>query len=316
MTSRRLTSAAALLAALAILGPAAPASAATVTAATASAATASAATATAATVTAASAATASAAPASAAASLARATAATPPPAAALGRVYSVEEAGYRASGAGWRFRLARATVTLPSPSLSPYSGGEALSVQLRASDQTVVLGISAVPGSTVWSAAVAVEQKDGQGGCATSGGCFSHLNSNSPAFAAGDSVTFDLYYHRSAGTLYYTASDSTLGQAFVGWFQDGGEQFSSARVGAEFGPDSWTRGTGYHAPARARALAAFTAVRFTSGHGTKGTLGGAPWTTRQILLSSTGTVRGTVIAAPSVPAGTGATSFTVTAAAR
>jgi hypothetical protein len=292
MTSGSLTCAAAVLAALAVLGPAATASAATASAATA---------------TAASAAT---------ASLARAAAATPPPAAALGRVYSVEEAGYRASGAGWRFRLARATVTLPGPSLSPYSGGEALSVQLRASDQTVVLGISAVPGSTVWSAAVAVEQKDGQGGCATSGGCFSHLNSNSPAFAAGDSVTFDLYYHRSAGTLYYTASDRTLGQAFVGWFQDGGEQFSSARVGAEFGPDSWTRGTGYHAPARARVLAAFTAVRFTSSHGTKGAIGGAPWTTSQILVTSTGTARGTVIAAPSLPASSSTRSFTVTAAAR
>jgi hypothetical protein len=284
MTSGRLTCAAAAVAVLASLGPAATASASTA--------------------------------ATAAGSLARAAAATPPPAAALGRVSSVEEAGYRASGAGWRFRLARATVTLPSPSLSPYSGGEALSVQLRASDQTVVLGISAVPGSKVWSAAVAVEQKDGQGGCATSGGCFSHLNSNSPAFAAGDSVTFHLYYHRSAGTLYYTASESTLGQAFVGWFQDGGEQFSSARVGAEFGPDSWTRGTGYHAPARARALAAFTAVRFTSGHGTKGAIGGAPWTTSQILVTSTGTARGTVIAAPSVPGSSGAASFTVTAAAR
>jgi hypothetical protein len=295
MTSGRLTCAAA---ALAVLGPAATASAATASAATVTAA------ATAVTVSAAT------------ASPARAAAATPPPAAAIGRVHSVEEAGYRASGAGWRFRLARATVTLPSPSLSPYSGGEALSVQLRASDQTVVLGISAVPGSKVWSAAVAVEQKDGQGGCATSGGCFSHLNSNSPAFAAGDSVTFDLYYHRSAGTLYYTASDSTLGQAFVGWFQDGGEQFSSARVGAEFGPDSWTRGTGYHAPARARVLAAFTAVRFTSSHGTKGAIGGAPWTTSQILVTSTGTARGTVIAAPSVPASSSTRSFTVTAAAR
>ena len=312
MTSRRLTCAAAVLAALAILGPAATASAATVTAASA------------ATVTAASSATVTAAssprpppprpvPPPAWPAPPRPPRRRPPPSAGC---TPSRRPGYRASGAGWRFRLARATVTLPSPSLSPYSGGEALSVQLRAPDQTVVLGISAVPGSTVWSAAVAVEQKDGQGGCATSGGCFSHLNSNSPAFAAGDSVTFDLYYHRSAGTLYYTAIDSTLGQAFVGWFQDGGEQFSSARVGAEFGSDSWTRGTGYHAPARARALAAFTAVRFTSGHGTKGTLGGAPWTTRQILLTSTGTARGTVIAAPSVPAGTGATSFTVTAAAR
>jgi len=282
MTSGRLTCAAAGLAALAILGPAATASAATAGAARASAATA-------------------------------ATAAARPRAAGIGRAYSVEEAGYRASGIGWRFRLAQATVTLPRPSRSSYSSGESLSVQLRAADQTVVLGISATPGEARWKAAVAVEQKDGQGGCSSTGGCFTHLNDNSPAFAPGDSVTFDLYYHRSAGTVYYKATDATLGQAFVGWFQDGGELFSNARVGVEFGPDSWTRGTGYRRPGTTRALATFTAVRFTSYGGIKGALSGTRWRTSRLLVTSTGTSRGTVIASPSLPAGSDASSFLVAA---
>jgi hypothetical protein len=294
LTSGRLSCAAAALAALAalaVLGPAATASAATASAATASAATASA----------------------AGASAARSAAAAPPPASAIGRAYSLEEAGYRASGIGWRFRLARATVKLPRPSLSPYSGGEALSVQLRAADQTVVLAMSATPGAGSWRSAVAVEQKDGQGGCSSPDGCFTHLDDDSPAFAPGDSVTFDLYYNRLAGTVHYTASDSTLGEAFVGWFQDGGELFSSARIGVEFGPDPWTAGSGYQRPAAARALAHFTAVRLTSYHGTTGTLAGTPWLTSRLVLTSTGTSRGTVIAAPTEPA-SGGTAFRVIAA--
>jgi hypothetical protein len=247
---------------------------------------------------------------------ARAATAPPAPAAAtVATAYSVEEAGYQAAGSGWRFRYAQATVKLPAPSVSPYAGGEGVSVQLRAADETVVLGISARPGGSAWNAAVAVEQQFGQGGCAMPGGCFTNTNPNSPAFATGDTVSFNLYYIPSSGFLYYTASDATSGQTFAGRFQDAGVLFTSARTGVEFGIDPWTPGTGYAPPAAARALASFTAIRFTSYDGTRGFIGGAKWTTSQVLATTTGTAAGTLIASPSVPAKNGATAFTVTAAA-
>jgi hypothetical protein len=45
-----------------------------------------------------------------------------------------------------------------------------------------------------------------------------------------------------------------------------------------------------------------------------GFIGGARWTTSQVLATTTGTSGGTLIASPSVPAKNGATSFTVSAA--
>ncbi|MDQ2876098.1 MAG: hypothetical protein M3Y33_15435, partial [Actinomycetota bacterium] len=230
-------------------------------------------------------------------------------------VYSVEEAGYQASGSGWRFRYAQATVSLPVSSLSPYTGGEGVSVQLRAADETVVLGVSATPGSASWNAAVAVERQFGQGGCSSPSGCFTHVNGNSPVFRTGDTVSFNLYYIPSSGFLYYTATDATSGQSFAGRFQDPGALFTSARIGVEFGVDPWTPGTGYTAPATSQRLAGFTAIRFTSYDGTRGFIGGAKWTTSQVRATTTGTSGGTLIASPSGPAKNGAASFTVTAAA-
>jgi hypothetical protein len=206
-------------------------------------------------------------------------------------------------------------IILPDSSLSPYKSGEGVSVQLRAADETVVLGISTTQGSTNWNAGVAVEQKFGQGGCPNPDGCFTDTNGNSPVFATGDSVSFSLYYVPASGFLYYSASDTTSGASFAGRFTDGGAMFTSARTGVEFGIDPWSPGTGYTAPAKATALAAFTAIRFTSYDGTRGFIGGAKWTTSQVLATTTGTAAGTLIASPSVPAKNGATAFTVTAAA-
>jgi hypothetical protein len=240
--------------------------------------------------------------------------ASAPSAATVSKAYSVEEAGYQASGSGWRFRYAQATVTLPNSSLSPYASGEGVSVQLRAADETVVLGISTTPGSTRWNAAVAIEQQLGQGGCANPGGCFSDASGNSPTFATGDSVSFSLYYVPGSGFVYYSAADATSGQSFAGRFQSAGAMFTSARTGVEFGVDPWSPGTGYTAPATAVTLAAFTAIRFTSYNGTRGFIGGAKWATSEVLTTSTGTSAGTLIASPSVPASNGAKAFTVTAA--
>jgi hypothetical protein len=245
-----------------------------------------------------------------------ATAPAAPAAATVATAYSVEEAGYQASGPGRHFRYAAATVRLPDSSQSPYSRGEGLSVQLRAASETVELEIATTPGATAWSAAIAVERQFGQGGCTTKNGCFTHLNGNSPPFSTGDSVSFSLYYNKASGTVYYTATDSTLGQAFVGWFPDPAELFTSARIGVEFGADPWTAGTGYTAPARSRVLASFTGVGFTAYSGSKGAIGGARWATSRILATTTGAASGTAIAAPSVPVSNGATAFTVSAAAR
>jgi hypothetical protein len=239
-----------------------------------------------------------------------------PLAATVGTAYSVEEAGYQASGPGRHFRYAAATVRLPDSALSPYSRGEALSVQLRAASETIVLQIATTPGATAWNAAVAVERQFGQGGCTTKNGCFTHVNGQSPPFSTGDSVSFNLYYNKAAGTVYYTATDSTLGQAFLGWFGDPAELFTSARIGVEFGADPWTPGTGYTAPAKARVLASFTGVGFTAYSGSKGAIGGARWATSRVLATSTGTAGGTLIASPSVPASNGATAFTVSAAGK
>jgi hypothetical protein len=245
---------------------------------------------------------------------ASADAATAPAAATVSKAYSVEEAGYQAAGTGWRFRYAQATVKLPNSSLSPYTSGEGVSVQLRAADETVVLGVSTAQGAKNWNAAVAVEQQLGQGGCASPSGCFTHVNSNSPAFATGDSVSFNLYYIPSSGFLYYTVNDATSGKSFAGRFSDPGALFTSARTGVEFGSDPWTPGTGYKAPAKATALATFTDIRFTSNDGTRGFIGGAQWTTSQVRCTTTGTSAGALVASPNVPAKNGATSFTVTAA--
>jgi hypothetical protein len=246
---------------------------------------------------------------------ARAGAAAAPSAATTSKTYSVEEAGYQASGSGWRFRYAQATVKLPDSSLSPYKSGEGVSVQLRAADETVVLGVSTTQGSTSWNAAVAVEQKFGQGGCANPAGCFTNTNGNSPVFATGDSVSFSVYYVPASGFLYYSATDATSGASFAGRFQDAGALFTSARTGVEFGVDPWSPGTGYTPPAKATALASFTAIRFTSYDGTRGFIGGARWTTSQVLATATGTAAGALIASPSVPASNGAKTFKVTAAA-
>jgi hypothetical protein len=245
---------------------------------------------------------------------ASAAAASAPSAATVSKAYSVEEAGYQASGSGWRFRYAQATVTLPDSSLAPYKSGEGVSVQLRASDETVVLGISTTQGSKSWNAGVAVEQQLGQGGCDNPGGCFSDTNDNSPAFATGDSVSFSLYYVPGSGFVYYSAADATSGQSFAGRFQSAGAMFTSARTGVEFGVDPWSPGTGYTAPAKAQALASFSAIRFTSDNGTRGFIGGAKWTTSEVLATTTGTSAGTLIASPSVPASNGAKAFTVSAA--
>ncbi|HEY2284944.1 MAG TPA: hypothetical protein VGH88_04295 [Streptosporangiaceae bacterium] len=238
-----------------------------------------------------------------------------PATATVSKAYSVEEAGYQASGTGWRFRYAQATVKLPSPALSPYAGGEGVSVQLRAADETVVLGVSATRAGPGWNAAVAVEQQFGQGGCANQAGCFADTNGNSPVFAAGDTVSFNAYYVPASGYLYYSATDSTSGQSFAGRFQTAGALFTSARIGLEFGVDPWTAGTGYTPPAAAQQLAGLTAIRFTSYNGTRGFIGGAKWTTSEVLATSTGTSTGIPVAAPSVPAANKAASFTVSAAA-
>jgi hypothetical protein len=235
-------------------------------------------------------------------------------AAAVSTVYSVEEAGYQASGSGHRFRYVRATLRLPDSARSPYTRGEGVSVQLRSANETVVLVIAATPGARVWNAGVKVERRQGQGGCMKKDGCFTHVNTHSPPFGTGNAVSFNLYYDRHSGTLYYTATDSTLGQAFVGWFPDPAEQFTSARVGVEFGPNAWTPGSRYAPPSAARQLASFTGVRFTAYNGSQGAIGGAKWTTSRVLATSTGTARGTRIATPSLPRASGATTFTVTAA--
>jgi hypothetical protein len=246
---------------------------------------------------------------------ASAAAASAPSAATVSKAYSVEEAGYQASGSGWRFRYAQATVKLPDSSLSPYKSGEGVSVQLRAADETVVLGVSTGQGSTSWNAAVAVEQKFGQGGCSSPGGCFTHVNGSSPVFATGDVVSFSLYYVPGSGFLYYSATDATSGDSFASRFSDAGAMFTSARTGVEFGIDPWSPGIGYTPPATAQKLASFTAIRFTSYDGTRGFIGGAKWTTSQVRATTTGTAAGNLIASPSVPAKNGAKSFTVTAAA-
>jgi hypothetical protein len=242
-------------------------------------------------------------------------AASAPSAATVSKAYSVEEAGYQASGSGWRFRYAQATVKLPGSSLAPYKSGEGVSVQLRAADETVVLGVSTTQGSTSWNAAVAVEQKFGQGGCANPGGCFTNVNSSSPVFTTGDVVSFNVYYVPASGFLYYTATDATSGASFASRFKDAGAMFTSARIGVEFGADPWSPGTGYTRPAKPQALASFTAIRFTSYDGTRGFIGGAKWTTSQVLATVTGTASGAPIASPSVPASNGAKAFTVSAVA-
>jgi hypothetical protein len=239
-----------------------------------------------------------------------------PSAATVRTAYSVEEAGYQASGSGRRFRYARATVRLPDSATSPYARGESISLQLRSANETVALRISAASGATAWQAAVGVERRSGQGGCQAKSGCFTHGNDHSPPFRTGDSVSFNLYYNNGSGTLYYTATDSTLGQAFVGWFPDPAEQFSSARIGVEFGPNPWTSGTGYAPPATAQRLAGLTGVRFTAYNGARGAIGGAKWATTRIVTTTTGTARGTRVAAPSVPSANGSTVFKVTATAR
>jgi len=209
-----------------------------------------------------------------------------------------EEAGYKATGA--QFRYVQASVYLRDPiPYDPYgSGWYQHSLQLRSSNEVIVLGagiwtnhlnaLQYQPSFMVYDPAthVAIAWLGSPGVTATwcdNRGC-SGATQGSGNFPNGEIISGSLFYSRSTGDVKFKLSD-THGRVLRGsYFAGLGESFKSARIGTEFtvegpfsSPNSWIQ------PPSSMRIASFSNVALTtySGHRT----GLYAWWTHSKLLA-------------------------------
>jgi hypothetical protein len=208
-------------------------------------------------------------------------------------IFSAEQAGAAIHVSRVHYRFVETTFNLPNSNKIPYTSGGGLSVQLRSSDDTFVLGISAVPGSQ-WNAAAV----DLQPSNCVSASCIFYSNGNSPVMNAGDNVTLSAFYNASTGFLFFNATDNTSGTFFAGRFSDPGALFASVRVGAEFAVfPAATPASAFIDPAADYRLALLTGTKVTQLNGTHVSLAKSA----QVVETSDGTSAGTVqVNAPTV----------------
>ncbi len=217
-------------------------------------------------------------------------------------VATVEQAGYAATGA--QFDNVQTSVYLRKPAqYASEVGGYGLSVQLWAANQLMVLGVSDSTSASPFSPAAAVFNPATKAlTCSTAGsgaqqcaGTPANWTSGAVSYPAGDTVTLQLSYSQSLGTVHFVVRDDTAGTS-SGFTYDVGTSvsFTQARVGAEFGATPWSTPT-YNPPTAAVKLAAFTGTSLTSYSGHTATLD-SWWTASQVKMTGPGSV---VEAAPS-----------------
>ena len=224
-------------------------------------------------------------------------------------VATVEQAGYAATGA--QFDNVQTSVYLRKPAqYASEVGGYGLSVQLWAANQLMVLGVSDSTSASPFSPAAAVFNPATKTlTCSTAGsgaqecpGTPANWTNGSVNYPAADTVTLQVSFSKSLGTVHFVVRDDTTGTS-SGFTYDVGTSvsFTQARVGAEFGATPWSTPT-YNPPAAAVKLAAFTGTSLTSYTGHTATLL-SWWTASQVQMTGPGSV---VEAAPSGLDSTGA----------
>lgn len=224
-------------------------------------------------------------------------------------VATVEQAGYAATGA--QFDNVQTSVYLRKPAqYASEVSGYGLSVQLWAANQLMVLGVSDSTGTSPYSPAAAVFNPATKAlTCSTAGsgaqecpGTPANWTSGSVSYPAGDTVTLQVSYTKSLGTVHFVVRDGTTGTS-SGFTYDVGTSvsFTQARVGAEFGATPWSTPT-YSPPTAAVKLAAFTGTSLTSYSGHTASLL-SWWTASRVEMTGPGSV---VEAAPSGLNSTGA----------
>ena len=159
-------------------------------------------------------------------------------AAAAATVATVEQAGYAATGA--QFANVQTSVYLRKPAqYASEVAGYGLSVQLWAASQLLVLGVSDSTGTSPFSPAAAVFDPATKAlTCSTAGsgaqecpGTPANWTSGAVSYPAGDTVTLQISYSKSLGTVHFVVRDDTAGTS-SGFTYDVGTtvSFTQARV--------------------------------------------------------------------------------------
>jgi hypothetical protein len=249
-------------------------------------------------------------------------AAAAPAGAATGpTVASVQQAGFTATGA--QFRYVQESFTLPNAAkFASEIGGFGLSVHLWSAHSVVVLGVSNSTTAGNFNAAAAVFNPVTQATVCSTAGSGTRLCAGTPtnwtdgsvSFAPGDFLTESIFYSQGAGTIEFTVIDQTSGQSLTYTRNAGkGISWNQARVGAEFGCTPWAScGTGpvpYNAPSDPVTLASFSGIRLTTYSGHRAGVS-SWWTHSKIEWTRNGKTTGAVNAKASNLSGTG-TVFSV-----
>jgi hypothetical protein len=234
-------------------------------------------------------------------------------------VPSIEESGYQAADA--QFRFVHATVFLRDPTqYSASLAGYGLSVQLWSAGRVIVLGVSDGTGSPgPYSPAVAVFDRvthalvcstaEPPGPLQCPGTPVSWAN-GSVSFPAGRSVTESLFYDQRSGIVTATVLDVTTGLASSATYHAGiGQSFKAARIGAEVGNTPWDDAGYINPPAVVTKLAAFSGAELTTYSGSNSNLR-SWWVHSKLIMTSDGTSAGDTRATSTDLSG-GGSSFTV-----
>lgn len=212
--------------------------------------------------------------------------------------FSIEEAGYVATGA--HFRYVQTVVTLPNAAdFASQVGGYGVSVHLWSGNRVLVLGVSDTTTTSPYSAGVAVFDRSTHNLiCATANNTCPNVGAawldSRNQFPAGDTVLISEFYSRTQGFDRFTVSDQTAGHSLTFTLKDTtSELYGQARVGAEFGCTPWAAcGGGQVAytppPPPEKHLVTFTNTRLTTYSGLKTSLI-APWTHSKLFMTKDGT---------------------------
>jgi hypothetical protein len=189
-------------------------------------------------------------------------------------VYDLVLAGYISSGR-W-FRFVATTVTVPPVTL-PVGYGDSLLVELKNAR------LNGAPGATIM-----VDPGGGPGSVRWASGRTLQPFAMSPKI--GDKLSVNIYYDRHSH-IYFTATDLTQGVTRTAQASTGSVVYNQALLVGNLGADS-------PAPPANTRLWAVADTRLTTYTGTHGTVTG-PWQTSPMILTSTATAAGRVVASPS-----------------
>ncbi len=229
-----------------------------------------------------------------------------PAAAATGaQFYTPEQAGYVATGA--RFQIVSSVARLPNAAnFAPELAGFGVSVQLLTNSRVVVLGVSNSTTAGNYHAAVAVFNRtthalvcstaaSGARKCPNVG---ARWTNGSVSFPPGHEVLLNISYIRSTGRDQFFAIDETTGAALTyhGYAPGTGQNYTQARVGAEFADNPWGSFS-YHPPAAETRLVSFRGTFLVTYSGSQSGLI-SWWTRHKVLATSNGASTGTVEVRP------------------